>query len=317
MRIMLTGASGMVGHALLGDVGSKEHEILAPSHGELDLTDASMVYRYLEKYRPDFVIHAAGMIGGISVNNKYPMSFFMGNLDMGRNIVYGACRAGVRYLINLSSSSIYPQNHNGVLKEDCLMRGPLDPSNEGYSMAKLAISRLCSYVNREVTGLQYKTVIPCNLYGPWDRFTDDRAHMIPAVIHRLYCASQTDVSEISVWGDGKTRREFMYVGDLADFIWMAVKRFDELPEIINVGVGMDYTMDEYYSVIADIVGYHGKFIHDLSKPSGARRRLMDVSAVHSFGWRSRVQLREGLSRTFAFYTEHIVDVGKQNNDVEE
>ncbi|MBQ3441944.1 MAG: aminotransferase class I/II-fold pyridoxal phosphate-dependent enzyme [Selenomonadaceae bacterium] len=305
MKILITGSSGLVGHNLLEAPQSKRYELLAPSHKELELLDKDVVLNYLEKNRPDLVIHAAGTVGGISANMQQPLKFLLDNLDMGRNVIYGAYRAGVKRFINLGSSCMYPRNHETPLTEDMILTGELEPTNEGYAIAKIACARMCSYITRENPDFQYKTLIPCNIYGRWDKFFGDRAHMIPAVIQRLIQAVDSGQEEIEIWGDGSARREFMYTGDLADCIWQAVERFDELPDLMNVGLGVDYSVDDYYSTIAKVVGFKGKFTHDLSKPAGMKRKLTDVSRMLKFGWRPKTTLEDGIRQTVDFYRKHV------------
>ena len=311
MKILLTGSSGLVGHNVLESPFSKKYELLTPSHKELDLIDKDAVYDYLEKNRPDLVIHAAGVVGGIAANMQQPLKFLVENLDMGRNVIYGAYRAGVKKFINLGSSCMYPRNHETPLTEEMILAGELEPTNEGYALAKISCARMCSYIMRENPEFQYKTLIPCNIYGRWDKFTGERAHMIPAVIQRIIKAIDDDKTELEIWGDGTARREFMYAGDLADCIWQAVERFDELPDLMNVGLGEDYSVDDYYQTIAKVVGYKGTFTHDLTKPAGMKRKLTDVTRMLKFGWRPKTSLEDGIKLTVDFYREHI-DVKNKN-----
>lgn len=303
MKILITGANGLVGRNLTEAAGSKKYELLTPSHKELELLDKNAVAAYLERNRPDMVIHAAGVVGGISANTAEPLKFLTENLDMGRNVIYGAYRAGVKKFINLGSSCMYPRNHDTPLTEEMILTGELEPTNEGYALAKIVCARMCSYITRENPAFQYKTLIPCNLYGRWDKFFGDAAHMIPAVIHKIYRAIEDGQNEIEIWGDGSARREFMYAGDLAEFVWLAVERFEELPPVINVGTGKDYSVDEYYQTIAKVVGYKGTFKHDLSKPAGMRRKLTDIIRMKNFGWYPTTTLEQGISLTLDFYRE--------------
>lgn len=307
MKILLTGSSGLVGRNVLESPLSKKYELLTPSHKELDLLDKDAVSDYLEKNRPDLVIHAAGVVGGIAANNRQPLKFLIENLDMGRNIIYGAYRAGVKKFINLGSSCMYPRNHETPLIEEMILTGELEPTNEGYALAKIACARMCSYITRENPEYQYKTLIPCNIYGRWDKFTGERAHMIPAVIQRIVQAVADGKTEIEIWGDGSARREFMYAGDLADCIWQAVERFDELPDLMNVGLGVDYSVKDYYDVIAKVAGFNGKFTHDLTKPAGMKRKLTDVTRMLKFGWRPKTSLENGIRLTIEFYLKHQED----------
>lgn len=305
MKILLTGASGMVGRNVTESLHNQKYELLTPSHKELDLLDKNAVADYLEKNRPDMVIHAAGTVGGIVANSRQPLKFLVENLDMGRNIIYGAYKAGVKKFLNLASSCMYPRDHDTPLTEDMILTGELEPTNEGFALAKIACTRMCNYITRENSAFQYKTLIPCNIYGRWDKFTGDRAHMVPAVIQRVVQAAASGKDEIEIWGDGTSRREFMYAGDLAECIWQAVERFDELPELMNVGLGVDYSVDDYYSVIAKVVGFKGTFKHDLTKPAGMKRKLTDVERMKKFGWYPKTSLEDGIRQAVEFYREQV------------
>lgn len=303
MRILVTGANGLVGHSIVENVDMQKYELLTPNHGELDLLDYGAVRQYLEREQPDCVIHAAGKVGGIAANCKAPMEFLLTNMDMGRNIIYGAFETGIKKFINLGSSCMYPRNSDKPLTEEMILKGELEPTNEGYALAKVMCARLCDYISRQHSEFQYKTLIPCNLYGRWDKFRTEKAHMIPAVIHKLYMAKQSGLDSVEIWGTGQARREFMYSGDLADCIAYSLDNYDKLPAYLNVGLGHDYTVDEYYEAIAKIVGYTGKFSHNTEKPEGMKRKLTDVKKLSAFGWQAKTSLAEGLKKTFEFYLD--------------
>lgn len=301
IRILLTGGGGMVGRNLLEHPVIGEFEVLAPRSGELDLRDFNAVQAYLRKYQPDMVIHAAGKVGGIQANMREPVNFLMDNLDMGRNIVWASRQAGIKRLINLGSSCMYPRNHNEPLREELVLKGELEPTNEGYALAKVVTARLCEYITREEGSYQYKTLIPCNIYGRHDKFDPAHSHLVPAIIHKVHQAKQGGQQTVEIWGDGTARREFMYAGDFADAIVRAVKKFDSLPVMMNVGLGYDYTINEYYQAAADVLGYTGSFVHDLSKPVGMARKLVSVERQQAWGWTARHDLREGIEKTYRFY----------------
>ena len=306
MRILLSGASGLVGHNIIEAAPRGVHELLTPTHSELDLSDQKAVLEYLRRETPDMVIHAAGLVGGIAVNNRNPFRFLLENMDMGRNLINGALLTGVKKFINIGSSCMYPRDMNKPLMEDMLLTGELEPTNEGYALAKIVCARMCSYINRENADCHYKTLIPCNLYGRWDKFTGENAHLLPAAIHKIYQAVADGRNEVEIWGNGSARREFMYAGDLADCIWYGVEHFDRLPDMMNVGLGYDYTVNEYYEAIADVIGFKGRFVHDLSKPEGMKQKLTEVSRQKIFGWAPKVGLREGIRRTVDFYRKNIL-----------
>ena len=301
VRILLTGGGGMVGRNVLEHPAISDFEVLAPCSSELDLLDFNAVQAYFRKHQPDMVVHAAGKVGGIQANMREPVSFLMHNLDMGRNIVWAAHQAGIKRLINLGSSCMYPRNHSEPLREDMVLKGELEPTNEGYALAKVVTARLCDYITREDASYQYKTLIPCNLYGRYDKFDPVHSHLLPAIIHKVHQAKQSGRQTVEIWGDGTARREFMYAGDLVDAIMRAINNFDTLPIYMNVGLGYDHTINEYYQVAAEVMGYTGGFAHDLSKPVGMARKLVDVERQQAWGWSAQSDLHAGIEKTYDFY----------------
>lgn len=302
MKILLTGANGMVGKNILESSLSKQFDFICPTSSELNLLDKAEVSRFLNKCSPDMIIHAAGIVGGIQANIAHPVKFFADNMQMGLNILTAAKDCGVKRFMNMSSSCMYPRNAPNPLSEDMILKGELEPTNEGYALAKIASTRLCEYINREDTDYLYKTVIPCNLYGRHDKFDPNHSHMIPAVIRKISEAKEQGKETIDIWGDGLARREFMYAGDLADFVFYAISKFEEMPQNINVGLGHDYTINEYYETIAEIIGFDGRFEHDLSKPVGMKQKLIDDALLKKFGWSYRTSLKEGIQNTYEFFS---------------
>lgn len=307
MRLLVTGANGMVGRNIVQHPLAEDHEILVPSSRELDLRDYAAVKAYLDAHRPDCIVHAAGRVGGIQANIREPVAFLVDNLDMGRNVVMAARAVGVTRLINLGSSCMYPRNAPNPLTEDMILHGELEPTNEGYALAKITTARLCQYIRRENPALLYKTLVPCNIYGPHDKFDPVHSHMVPAVIRKIHLAVESGAMEVEVWGDGTARREFMYAGDLADCVFRAIRELEAMPDIMNVGVGEDHAINDYYRIIAEIVGYRGRFVHDLGKPVGMTRKLVSTARAEAWGWRSRTALAEGIKNTYQFYLEHHKD----------
>jgi GDP-L-fucose synthase len=305
-KILLTGGGGMVGRNLLDHPAIDEFDVLAPRSSELNLCDFPAVHAYLLEHKPDMVIHAAGKVGGIQANMREPVGFLMENLDMGRNIVWAARQVGIKRLINLGSSCMYPRNHNDPLCEEMVLKGELEPTNEGYALAKVVTARLCDYIMREDSSFQYKTLIPCNLYGHHDKFDPIHSHLIPAIIHKVYQAKQAGQTSVEIWGDGTARREFMYAGDLADAMVRAIKEFDSLPALMNVGLGYDYTINEYYQAAADVMGYTGGFSHDLTKPVGMARKLVNVERQKTWGWDAKSSLRQGIEETYSYYLKEFL-----------
>lgn len=304
MNIILTGGSGMVGRNILEHPHAAHYNILAPRRSELDLLDESSVYSYIEKNKPDFVIHAAGKVGGIQANISAPVDFLYDNLKMGMNVIKAARSAGVTKLLNIGSSCMYPRDAPNPLSEETLLTGTLEPTNEGYALAKIIAARLCEYISGNSDYI-YKTIIPCNLYGRYDKFDPETSHMVPAVIHKINEALESGATEVSIWGTGEARREFMYAGDLADFIFNAIPRFQELPQNMNIGVGSDHSVLQYYNVVAEQLGFRGTFNHDLTKPEGMNQKLVDISKLRSFSWKAKTSLADGIRETFTYYRNGI------------
>ena len=301
-KIFLTGASGMVGRNILEADWASNYDFIAPMLTErIDLFSYSSIKQILEKTKPDLVIHSAGLVGGIQANIKNPVGFLLHNLDIGRNVIIAAFETKVPNVINLGSSCMYPHDIIGPLSEDLILKGPLEPTNEGYALAKITIAKLCQYISKQYSGFRYKTIIPCNLYGRWDKFDRERSHMIPAIIAKIFDARERNLSEVEIWGDGLSRREFMYAGDLANFIGVAIEKFSELPQNINIGLGYDYTVTEYYYAISAAINWFGKFNYDITKPSGMARKLCDISLLKKFGWEAPTKLPEGIKKTLHFF----------------
>ena len=301
--ILLFGGTGMVGHNVRDLASERNIEIVAPAHKDVDLGDRKAVLAAIRKVQPSIVVHAAGRVGGIEANMREPVRFLTENWDMGRNVLMAAQEAGVTRLINLGSSCMYPKDHPRPLTEGDILSGPLEPTNEAYAVAKSAVQRLAVYIGAEDPRYRYKTLVPCNLYGRYDTFDPKRSHLAPAVIHKLHQAKAAGQTTVDIWGDGTARREFLYAGDLADAILAAVDRFDTLPPVMNVGVGRDHAVNDYYRVAAEVIGYTGAFAHDLAKPVGMKQKLMDVSLAGDWGWSARTSLREGLAQTYEFYLQ--------------
>ena len=300
-RVLLTGGSGMVGRNLLEHPAIRNYEILAPRRTELDISDFAAVQLYISKSRPEIVIHAAGKVGGIQANLREPLGFLLENLDMGRNIVLASFQADIKHLINLGSSCMYPPDHQEPLREEMVLQGGLEPSNEGYALAKIVTARLCEYIMRGDRSFHYKTLIPCNIYGRHDKFDPLHSHLLPAIIHKIHRAMESGLQTVEIWGDGTARREFMYAGDLADAIVRAMDNVEALPNYMNVGLGQDITITEYYQTVGEVMGYTGRFTHDLTKPVGMARKLVNVERQQTWGWSAQHDLRDGIAKTSDYY----------------
>lgn len=306
MKIFLTGGNGLVGKNILHFSTARNYTFLHPTSKELDLRDYQAVNTYIQQHQPDFIIHAAGIVGGIHANIARPVQFLTDNVDMGKNIIMAARENKVKYLMNLASSCMYPRHAKNPLTEEMILQGELEPTNEGYALAKIMATRLCEYIHREDPQFLYKTVIPCNIYGKFDKFSPEHSHMVPAVIKKVHDAVVNGSNQIDIWGDGLSRREFMYAEDLADFVFYAIANFETMPQNINVGLGFDYTINEYYQAVSDVIGYHGDFVHDLTKPTGMKQKLIDDTKLTQFGWKHTTSLKEGIAKTFEYYQKHVL-----------
>jgi GDP-L-fucose synthase len=306
-KILVTGSNGMVGRNIVEFEKAKNYVLLTPSSKELNLLDRVSINSYLLKHKPDIVIHCAGRVGGIHANMAHPVDFLFQNTQMGLNIIMASYEARIKKFINMGSSCMYPRNAKNPLNEELILQGELEPTNEGYAIAKITSTRLCEYINRENVAFQYKTIIPCNLYGRYDKFNPKHSHMLPAVIKKIHEAKINNLSEIDIWGDGKAKREFMYAEDLADFTYYALENFETMPQNINVGLGIDYTINEYYKAIADVIGFEGKFTHDLSKPVGMKQKLIDDTKLKEFGWKYKTSLKNGIQKTYEYYLREVLN----------
>ena len=304
MKVFVTGGSGMVGRNIVEYLTKLGLEVLYPTSKKINLLDKEALRIFLQKNEPEMIIHCAGLVGGIQANINNPASFLYENTQMGLNIIMSSYESGVKKLINMSSSCIYPRNIKNPLSEEFILKGELEPTNEGYSLAKIASLKLCEYITKENSNFQYKTIIPCNLYGRYDKFDPKNSHMIPGVIKKISDAKKNNEKNVIIWGDGSVRREFMYVEDLADFVWYATENFEQIPQNINVGLGFDYSINEYYQIIADVIGYKGKFQYDFSKPVGMKQKLMDNSKLKEFGWKYKTTLKDGIIKTYAFFLKN-------------
>ena len=308
-KIYLAGHRGMVGGAILRQMQARgETKIITRTHAELDLTDQSAVRAFMRAERPDVVILAAAKVGGILANNSYPADFIYENLMIEANVIHQAYAAGVTRLLQLGSSCIYPRAVPQPMREDALLTGVLEPTNEPYAIAKIAGIKLCESYNRQ-HGTDYRSVMPTNLYGPGDNFHPENSHVLPALIRRFHEAAQTGVEEVVIWGTGTPRREFLHVDDMAAASLFVL----DLPKAdyeantqpmlshINVGSGTDISILELAQKVAAITGYKGHIVTDPSKPDGSLRKLMDVSRLTQMGWSAQIGLDQGLAETYRWF----------------
>lgn len=305
MRILISGGGGMVGRNLSFLLKARGIYHVAPTRAQLDVLDGERVGKFIKSNKINTIIHAAGLVGGIQANIKSPYDFCMHNLQLGINLIQASLESNVDRFINLGSSCMYPYAAPNPLKESMLLSDRPEPTNEGYAIAKIAIARLTSYANQQF-GCRYKTIIPCNLYGRWDRFSLEEGHMIPAVIKKIHEAKNADHSPVVIWGDGTARREFMFAEDFADSVLFLLGMYDNVADTINVGLGYDYCVNDYYRAIADVIGFQGIFEHDLTRPEGMKQKLLDTSALKALGWKPRYGLRDGVAETYKFFIEEVI-----------
>ena len=303
--LLLTGGSGLVGRNIQNHYASNKWNIIAPSSNDLNLMDYTAVKSFFNECKPDIVLHCAGRVGGISANIMEPVAFLDSNIVIGRNVIMGAREAKIKKLINLASTCIYPREAQNPLKEEYILEGKLEPTNEGYAIAKIVALRLCQYIRKEDPSYNYKTLIPCNLYGRFDKFDPKKSHLLPAIIHKVHHAKITGKQSVEIWGDGSARREFMYIEDLADAIYFAMESILDIPDLMNIGVGTDYTIKEYYESVAKVIGWQGEFVFDHSKPTGMAQKLSDTSLQSKWGWQPKTTLKEGIRSTYKYYLENV------------
>ncbi|MFF7153183.1 NAD-dependent epimerase/dehydratase family protein [Streptomyces sp. NPDC008139] len=296
-RIFVAGHRGLVGSAVARRLTADGHQVLTRGRAELDLRDAAATAAYLRDIRPDAVVLAAAKVGGIMANSTYPVQFLEDNLRIQLSVVAGAHEAGVARLLFLGSSCIYPKLAPQPIHEDALLTGPLEPTNEAYALAKIAgIVQVQSY--RKQYGASYISAMPTNLYGPGDNFDLATSHVLPALIRRFHEAEQDGAAELTLWGSGTPRREFLHVDDLAAACALLLRVYDGA-EPVNVGCGEDLTIRELAETVRDVVGYRGTIGWDTTKPDGTPRKLLDVSRLQALGWRPEIALRDGIAAVYA------------------
>ncbi|MBF0282110.1 MAG: GDP-L-fucose synthase [Zetaproteobacteria bacterium] len=315
MKIYVAGHRGMVGSAIVRRLQARiaageAIDIITRTHAELDLTQQAAVDEFYAHEQPDLVIVAAAKVGGIHANNTYPAAFIYDNLMIQCNLVHGAYQAGVKKLLFLGSSCIYPRNVAQPMREDALLTGVLEATNEPYAIAKIAGIKLCESYNRQY-GVDYRSVMPTNLYGPGDNYHPENSHVVPALIRRFHEAVQHGVDEVVIWGSGSPFREFLHVDDMAAAslfvldlpVDIYAENTQPMLSHINVGSGSEVTIAALAKMVADVTGFSGRVSFDASKPDGTPRKLMDSSRLEAMGWKSSIALREGLGDAYAWFLE--------------
>ena len=313
-NIFVAGASGLAGSAIVRRLKAEGwNNLLTPESKALDLTDQRSVADFFSKKQPAYVILAAAKVGGIHANNTYPADFIFINQMIQSNVIHQAYRHGVKRLLFLGSSCIYPKLAPQPMKEDNLLTGLLEPTNEPYAIAKISGIKMCESYNRQY-GTKFIAVMPTNLYGPGDNFHAENSHVIPALLRRFHEAKEAGAGEVVVWGTGTAMREFLFVDDMADGCLFVLNLDDKTlsknllnyptPCFVNLGTGIDVTIGELAHTIKDVVGFEGDLIFDPTKPDGTPRKLLDVSRIQSLGWQAKTSLRDGLTKTYAWFVDH-------------
>jgi GDP-L-fucose synthase len=300
MKLYIAGHQGMVGSALVRRFQREPGvTLLLRTYQQLDLTRQAEVEAFLGAEKPDAAIIAAARVGGIHANSAYPAEFLYDNLAIAVNTLHAAYRQGVRRVLFLGSSCIYPRHAPQPMPEDSLLTGPLEPTNEAYAIAKITGLKLCQYYRRQY-GVLFHSAMPTNLFGPGDNYHPQDAHVLPALIGRFHEAKEAGRPEVVAWGTGSPRREFLHVDDVADACAFLLQLADP-PDWINVGAGVDVTIRELTEIVAAVVGYRGRIVWDTSRPDGTPRKLLDVSRLTALGWRAQIGLREGVAKTYASF----------------
>ncbi|MGW1910871.1 GDP-L-fucose synthase family protein [Streptomyces sp. NPDC002076] len=304
-KIYVAGHTGMVGQAIVRRLRSEGYEnLVLATRAELDLTDQRSVRDFVMTERPRYVVDSAARVGGIKANMSHPADFLYENLQIQNNLIWSAKDAGVETFLFLGSSCIYPRACPQPMREEYLMTGRPEPTNEAYAYAKIAGMKLCEYIHAEF-GMNFVSCMPTNIYGENDNFDPETSHVIPSLLSRIHQAKATGCSEVTIWGTGSSRREFLYVDDLADaVVWLLFNYTKK--QFLNVGTGEDVSILELAEHIGKVVGYEGQFVFDHTKPDGMPRKLLDVTRLHELGWSHRIGLDEGLRRTYDWYLTHLV-----------
>ena len=313
-KIFVAGHRGLVGSAIVRKLKAEGYSnLVLKTRDELDLLNQSLVYSFFKEEKPEIVVLAAAKVGGIFANATYPGEFIYENLMIQNNIIHSSKKTGVKRLLFLGSSCIYPKLAPQPMKEEYLMTGSLEPTNDAYAVAKIAGIKMCESYNRQF-GTHYLSMMPTNLYGPGDNFDLENSHVLPALIRKFHEAKESEASSVTVWGTGSPKREFLYVDDMADacffLLCLEEEKYKELifslePCLINIGMGKDISIGELADLIKEIVCFKGEIVFDASKPGGTPQKLLDVSRMNRLGWKAMISLRAGIEKTYEFYKEQV------------
>lgn len=302
-RIYVAGHRGLVGHAIVRSLHNDgATNLLLRTHEELDLTSQVAVDRFFESERPEYIFLAAAKVGGIHANSTYPAEFIHTNLAIQTNVIHNAWKYGAKKLLFLGSSCIYPRDCPQPIKEEYLLTGPLEPTNEWYAIAKIAGLKMCQ-AYRQQYGFDAICAMPTNLYGPADNFHPENSHVVPALIRRFHEAKLVNAPEVVIWGSGQPLREFLHVDDLADALLFLMKNYSS-GDIVNIGSGQEVSISDLARIVSDVVGYRGELTFDRSKPDGTPRKLLDIDRVRTLGWSAKFELNAGIADAYRWFTAH-------------
>jgi GDP-L-fucose synthase len=312
-RIFVAGHRGLVGRAIVRALerrktAGEKFELLVRTRDEVDLTEASAVRAFFNDAQPTHIILAAAKVGGIKANSDSPVDFLLQNLKIQNNVIESAHSVGVRKLLFLGSSCIYPKMASQPIREDSLLTGPLEPTNEWYAIAKIAGVKLCDAYRRQFQD-DYISALPTNLYGPWDNFDPDTSHALPGMIYKFHHAKKSGAASVTLWGTGTPRREWLHVDDAAEACLLLLEKFSD-PAPINIGVGEDRTIKELAEMVREAVGFKGEIQWDSNRPDGTPRKLLDVSRIQALGWKPRIDLERGISEVYQWFTENTMTLKK-------
>lgn len=296
-KILITGSTGLIGKNFNNDIRSKKYLILKPNRKKLNLENFEKIKKYLKTNKPDIIVHLAAHVGGIQYNIKNQKQMFIDNYEISKNLIKAAYECKIYKLINISSSCAYPQNKNNY-KETDLLTGEFEPTNIGYAMAKAFSTKYCEFINLE-RRFKYITLVPCNLFGRFENIEKEKSHMLISAIRKISYAKNKNIKKVNIWGSGNNKREYMYVEDFVDFLFFVLKKFNTIPNIINVGTGKDYKIKEYYFRISKVLKHKINLIK-INKPEGQKQKLMNINLLRKTGWKPKIGLNKGIQRTYEY-----------------
>jgi GDP-L-fucose synthase len=304
MKVFLTGGRGMLGQHLKTQLEKVGHEVLAPSRVDLDLADIDATFQFMVESSPDAIVHSAAVVGGIQANIDGGGKFLTENLALDHSVIFGARQAGVKNFVYIGSSCMYPANRLEPLKVADLLSGPLEPTNASYALAKITGAKAVEAFDSN-EGLNWKTFVSSNLYGPGDHFEPTRSHLVAAIISKVQEAKKENAKKMVMWGNGQVKREFTYVIDFAEWVANSLSRLETFPSMLNVGSGVDFTVQAFYEIAMNELQYEGELVPDLTKPNGNLRKLMDSSVARSLGWNPSTSINDGISKTYSWLLENM------------